>query len=111
MPVLGLLFGDLYAKFNPLSILINRAGEPKNVYPAAFLFVCLTWFELVWSKPGNPRHIGIVFLILFLTVSALQRYFKKTIIEVFKKKDINKEDLIKSKINNRLKNNNVLRFY
>ena len=28
-----------------------------------------------------------------------------------KKKDINKEDLIKSKINNRLKNNNVLRFY
>ena len=36
---------------------------------------------------------------------------KKTIIEVFKKKDINKEDLIKSKINNRLKNNNVLRFY
>ena len=36
---------------------------------------------------------------------------KKTIIEIFKKKDINKEDLIKSKINNRLKNNNVLRFY
>ena len=36
---------------------------------------------------------------------------KKTIIEVFKKKDINKQDLIKSKINNRLKNNNVLRFY
>ena len=36
---------------------------------------------------------------------------KKTIIEVFKKKDINNEDLIKSKINNRLKNNNVLRFY
>ena len=36
---------------------------------------------------------------------------KKTIIEVFKKENINKEDLIKSKINNRLKNNNVLRFY
>ena len=24
VPVLGLLFGDLYAKFNPLSILVNR---------------------------------------------------------------------------------------
>ena len=82
VPVLGLLFGDLYAKFNPLSILVNREGEAKNVYPAAFLFVCLTWFELVWSKPGNPRHIAIVFLILFLTVSALQKYYKKTIIEV-----------------------------
>ena len=82
VPVLGLLFGDLYAKFNPLSILVNREGEPKNVYLAALLFICLTWFELVWSKPGNPRHIGVVFLILFLTVSALQRYSKKTIIEV-----------------------------
>ena len=82
VPVLGLLFGDLYAKFNPLSILVNREGEAKNVYPAAFLFICLTWFELVWSKPGNPRHISFVFLILFLTVSALQKYYKKTIIEV-----------------------------
>ena len=44
VPVLGLLFGDLYAKFNPLSILVNREGEAKNVYPAAFLFICLTWF-------------------------------------------------------------------
>ena len=82
VPVLGLLFGDLYAKFNPLSILVNREGKSKNVYIASFLFICLTWFELVWSKPGNPRHIGIVFLILFLTVSAIQRFYKKTIIEV-----------------------------
>ena len=36
---------------------------------------------------------------------------KKTIIEVFKKKDINENDFFRSKINNRLKNNNVLRFY
>ena len=72
VPVLGLLFGDLYAKFNPLSILVNREGESKNVYIASFLFVCLTWFELVWSKPGSPRHIGIVFLILFVVVSAIQ---------------------------------------
>ena len=35
VPVLGLLFGDLYAKFNPQSILVNREGEPNNVYPAA----------------------------------------------------------------------------
>ena len=82
VPVLGLLFGDLYAKFNPLSILVNREGEPNNVYPAAFLFICLTWFELVWSKPGNPRHIGIVFLVLLVVVSVVQRFYNKTIIEV-----------------------------
>ena len=82
VPVLGLLFGDLYAKFNPLSILVNREGEPNNVYPAAFLFICLTWFELVWSKPGNPRHIGIVFLVLLVVVSVVQRFYNKTLIEV-----------------------------
>ena len=31
VPILGVLFGDLYAKFYPLSILVNREGEPKNV--------------------------------------------------------------------------------
>ena len=37
---------------------------------------------------------------------------KKTIIKVFKKKDINNKDLIKSKINNGTKNNNnILMFY
>ena len=36
VPVLGLLFGDLYAKFNPLSILVNREGKSKNVYIASF---------------------------------------------------------------------------
>ena len=82
VPVLGLLFGDLYAKFNPLSILVNREGEANNVYPAAFLFICLTWFELVWSKPGNPRHIGIIFLVLLVVVSVVQRFYKKTLIEV-----------------------------
>ena len=82
VPVLGLLFGDLYAKFNPLSILVNREGEANNVYPAAFLFICLTWFELVWSKPGNPRHIGVVFLVLLVVVSVVQRFYNKTIIEV-----------------------------
>ena len=82
VPVLGLLFGDLYAKFNPLSILVNREGEANNVYPAAFLFICLTWFELVWSKPGNPRHIGIVFLVLLVVVSVVQRFYNKTLIEI-----------------------------
>tara|TARA_B100000475_G_C15012427_1_gene320879 strand:+ start:350 stop:1585 length:1236 start_codon:yes stop_codon:yes gene_type:complete len=82
VPVLGLLFGDLYAKFNPLSILVNREGEANNVYPAAFLFICLTWFELVWSKPGNPRHIGVVFLVLLVVVSVVQRFYNKTLIEV-----------------------------
>ena len=82
VPVIGLLFGDLYAKFNPLSIIVNREGRSKNVYIASFLFICLTWFELVWTKPGNPRHIGIVFLLLFVIVSLTQKFYKKTIIEV-----------------------------
>ena len=82
VPVLGLLFGDLYAKFNPLSIIVNQEGDSKNVYVASFLFVCLTWFELVWTKPGNPRHIGIVFLLLIVVVSLVQKFYKKTIIEV-----------------------------
>ncbi len=82
VPVLGLLFGDLYAKFNPLSIIVNQKGDSKNVYVATFLFICLTWFELVWTKPGNPRHIGIVFLLLIVVVSLVQKFYKKTIIEV-----------------------------
>ena len=36
---------------------------------------------------------------------------KKTIIEVFKKENIRKNNFLNSKINNRLKNNNVLKFY
>ena len=82
VPVLGLLFGDLYAKFNPLSIIVNQEGNSKNVYVASFLFICLTWFELVWTKPGNPRHIGIVFILLIVVVSLIQKFYKKTIIEV-----------------------------
>ena len=82
VPVLGLIFGDLYAKFNPLALIVNREGVSHNVYFASILFLCLTWFELVWNKPGNPRHIGIVFLILITVVSLLQKFYKKTIIEV-----------------------------
>jgi len=82
VPVLGLIFGDLYAKFNPLSIIVNQEGDSKNVYVASFLFICLTWFELVWTKPGNPRHIGIVFVLLIVVVSLIQKFYKKTIIEV-----------------------------
>ena len=82
VPVLGLVFGDLYAKFNPLALIVNREGVSRNVYFASFLFLCLTWFELVWNKPGNPRHIGIVFLILLVVVSVVQRFYNKTVIEV-----------------------------
>ena len=82
VPVLGLIFGDLYAKFNPLAIITNRDGVSKNVYFASFLFLCLTWFELVWNKPGNPRHIGFVFLTLLILVTIVQRFYNKTIIEV-----------------------------
>ena len=82
VPLLGLIFGDLYAKFNPLALIVNREGVSHNVYFASFLFLCLTWFELVWNKPGNPRHIGIVFLVLLIVVSVIQRFYNKTIIEV-----------------------------
>ena len=82
VPVLGLIFGDLYAKFNPLALIVNREGVSHNVYFASVLFLCLTWFELVWNKPGNPRHIGIIFLILITVVSILQKFYNKTIIEV-----------------------------
>ena len=82
VPVLGLIFGDLYAKFNPLALIVNREGVSQNVYFASFLFIGLTWFELVWNKPGNPRHIGIVILLLLTTVTAAQKFNNKTIIEV-----------------------------
>ncbi len=82
VPVFGLIFGDLYAKFNPLAIITNRGGVSENVYFASFLFLCLTWFELVWNKPGNPRHIGFVFLTLLILVTLVQRFYNKTIIEV-----------------------------
>jgi len=82
VPVLGLVFGDLYAKFNPLALIMNREGVSSNVYFASFLFLCLTWFELVWNKPGNPRHIGVVFLVLLVVVSAVQKFYNKTLIEV-----------------------------
>ncbi len=36
---------------------------------------------------------------------------KKTIIEVYKKDEIEQKNVSNSKINNRLKNNNILRFY
>ena len=65
VPVLGLLFGDVYAKFNPLNLFSINSNKPKSVYLACILFVGLTWFELVWRKPGNPFNIGVVFILLF----------------------------------------------
>jgi len=82
VPVLGLLFGDLYAKFNPLNIFLSNDNKPSSVYVACVLFLGLTWFELVWTKPGNPFHIGIVFLILFIVVNGFKFFFNKTSIEI-----------------------------
>ncbi len=39
VPVLGLIFGDLYAKFNPLALIVNREGVSRNVYFTSFLFL------------------------------------------------------------------------
>ena len=83
VPVLGLLFGDLYAKFNPLNIIISNDKKPESVYLASFLFLGLTWFELVWRKPGNPFHIGVMFLLLFIVVNCLKFFFNKTWIQCF----------------------------
>ena len=82
VPVLGLFFGDVYAKFNPLNLFSINSNKPMSVYFACILFVGLTWFELVWRKPGNPFNIGIVFILLFISVNLLRYFLKKSLIEV-----------------------------
>ena len=82
VPVLGLVFGDIYSKFNPLSIIPSSEKKPSTVWFAAALFLGLTWFELVWRKPGNPTHIGIVFILLMLITTGTRIIFGKASIEV-----------------------------
>ena len=82
VPVLGLVFGDIYSKFNPLSIIPSSEKKPSTVWFAAALFLGLTWFELVWRKPGNPTHIGIVFILLMLITTSTRIIFGKASIEV-----------------------------
>lgn len=82
IPVLGLVFGDIYSKFNPLSIIPSPEKKPSTVWFAAALFLGLTWFELVWRKPGNPTHIGIVFILLMLITTVTRIIFSKASIEV-----------------------------
>ena len=82
VPVLGLVFGDIYSKFNPLSIIPSPEKKPSTVWFAATLFLGLTWFELVWRKPGNPTHIGIVFILLMLITTVTRIIFSKASIEV-----------------------------
>ena len=82
VPVLGLFFGDVYSKFNPLDIYRAPNSNPKSVYIATALFLGLTWFELVWNKPGNPTHIGVVFLVLLLIAITSKFFLQKDSIEV-----------------------------
>tara|TARA_Y100000385_G_scaffold12564_1_gene12866 strand:- start:2081 stop:3319 length:1239 start_codon:yes stop_codon:yes gene_type:complete len=82
IPVLGLIFGDIYAKFNPLAIFPSNEKRPSTVWFASVLFLGLTWFELVWRKPGNPTHIGIVFIVLLLVTTVARIFFGKASIEV-----------------------------
>ena len=82
VPTLGLLFGDVYAKFNPLNLVKISSNEPRSVYVSCFLFLGLTWFELVWREPGNPLNIASVFIILFVGVNLIRYFYKKSIIEV-----------------------------
>ena len=82
VPVLGLVFGDIYSKFNPLSIIPSSEKKPSTVWFAATLFLGLTWFELVWRKPGNPTHIGIVFILLMLITTGTRIIYGKASIEV-----------------------------
>ena len=82
VPVLGLLFGDVYAKFNPLDVYKTSNSNPKSIYIATALFLGLTWFELVWNKPGNPTHIGVVFIILLLITFTNKFFLQKASIEV-----------------------------
>ena len=82
VPTLGLFFGDVYAKFNPLNLVKISSSKPKSVYISCFLFLGLTWFELVWREPGNPFNIAVVFIILFVSVNLIRYFYKKSIIEV-----------------------------
>ena len=82
VPVLGLFFGDVYANFNPLDIYKTSNSNPKSVYIATALFLGLTWFELVWNKPGNPTHIGVVFIILLFITFTSKFFLQKVSIEV-----------------------------
>ena len=82
VPVLGLLFGDIYSKFNPLNLFSLKSDKPESVYFACILFIGLTWFELVWSRPGNPLNIAVVLITLFVCVNLLRYFLKKSLIEV-----------------------------
>ena len=82
VPTLGLLFGDVYAKFNPLNLVRISSNKPRSVYVSCFLFLGLTWFELVWREPGNPLNIASVFIILFVGVNLIRYFYKRSIIEV-----------------------------
>ena len=82
VPTLGLLFGDVYAKFNPLNLVRISSNKPRSVYVSCFLFLGLTWFELVWREPGNPLNIASVFIVLFVSVNLIRYFYKKSIIEV-----------------------------
>ena len=82
VPVLGLLFGDIYSKFNPLNLFSLKSDKPESVYFACILFIGLTWFELVWRRPGNPLNIAVVLITLFVCVNLLRYFLKKSIIEV-----------------------------
>ena len=82
VPVLGLLFGDIYSKFNPLNLFSLKSDKPESVYFACILFIGLTWFELVWRRPGNPLNIAIVLITLFICVNLLRYFLKKSLIEV-----------------------------
>ena len=82
VPVLGLLFGDIYSKFNPLNLFSLKSDKPESVYFACILFIGLTWCELVWRRPGNPLNIAIVLITLFICVNLLRYFLKKSLIEV-----------------------------
>ena len=82
VPVLGLLFGDIYSKFNPLNLFSLKSDKPESVYFACILFIGLTWFELVWRRPGNPLNIAVVLITLFVCVNLLRYFLKKSLIEV-----------------------------
>ena len=83
IPVLSLFFGDIYSKINPLTIFSQKISKNiTSMYPACILFLCFAWFELVWRKPGNPTHIGIVFITFFIIVFLQTKFKKRSPLEV-----------------------------
>jgi len=103
-----LLVGVYVGNDNPKSLGKRETGA-KTAMPIFKKFIK----ESVKKKDARPFKVAdnVVMMVIDSKTGEKASFgTKKTIIEVYKKDNIN-NNITKSKINNRLKNNNVLMFY